>query len=278
MLASRAVAVAVLAAVCAAVTPQCGNVDGFDLTAIPASTLRHNQLFEGGTTLYEWVFSPCLARDAPPARTTSCGVPGYAQQFTIASTFTSGTCVTTWGDMVSNWRYVESTASVSAVFLIARENKYAHVSIACGGTAALQAGSFSSPFQVTRNSENDLDYVIELTSSAMCHRAHTPAPGPSTAAPRNGTSAGGDTAGGVTGGFWFILAVGLALLFYVGGTIAFYAGKQGKRGCPDLVPHREFWMDFPRRCLDGCIFTKDKIAALIGKCRGESTSSSYSKV
>ena len=57
-------------------------------------------------------------------------------------------------------------------------------------------------------------------------------------------------------------------LIYVGAFMAYNKFKLGKEGIKELLPHPEFWKDFPYLCLDGCKFVKNKFMKLIGKGDG----------
>jgi hypothetical protein len=81
----------------------------------------------------------------------------------------------------------------------------------------------------------------------------------------------------------FVVLVFVVPCVYVGAFVAYNYFKLGKRGVKELIPHQDFWKDFPVLCLDGCKFVKNKFMQLIGK--GDGTGSyggaaegSYTKV
>jgi len=81
----------------------------------------------------------------------------------------------------------------------------------------------------------------------------------------------------------FVVLVFLTPAVYVGAFVAYNYFKLGKRGVGELLPHPEFWKDFPVLCLDGCKFVKNKFMQLIGKGDGSgsyggASEGSYTKV
>ncbi|KEG15587.1 hypothetical protein DQ04_00031210 [Trypanosoma grayi] len=71
------------------------------------------------------------------------------------------------------------------------------------------------------------------------------------------------SSGGCGSGCAFVVIFFVGLVVYILATVLWYYLRNGKRGV-DLIPHREFWADFPYLLKDGALYAYSKIAGCFG--------------
>jgi hypothetical protein len=103
-----------------------------------------------------------------------------------------------------------------------------------------------------------LTFTFKLQTSAMCSGGGG-----------SGTTSDSSDSGGCGGGCIFLILYFLGIGGYVAGGVAWNHFKEGKTGS-DLVPNKDFWLDFPQLLKDGLLFLVHKVKTLFG--RGDAAS------
>jgi hypothetical protein len=163
------IALASLAMCKAPVPVTCSNINGHDLSKVPATSFKLNQEFAGVRTAFDWSFDLCNGTDKPPAGKTACNVPSFVTQYAA----TSSACTTAFDARTVDWYYDATKLAAVAIFssTVGSVKKSAIVQVVCGKDTTLPLKPVQAFFPITSQDHSGLtvyNYFMELKTSAMC--------------------------------------------------------------------------------------------------------------
>lgn len=204
-----------------------------DLSKIPAKSLKIQQHYGGATTMHVFKFSLCQATREAPTGYQDCNANAF-----IGEWATDGSCEAQFDTVMQQPTYVNGLISIQY-----------YNNNAWSGAIELKCGTSDLGSTADVEVTPMLQFTFHLESGWACLDPKPP-------------KSDDDNGGGLGGGGAFILILSLAVIFYVGGMVAFAYFKEDKRG-RDLIPHAEFWSSIPGLVKEGCVFTVSKVKGLV---------------
>lgn len=217
---------------------------------VPATAASITQIYQGGSTPYDWMLSPTKPVDQPPMGKQSCNAVAYVSQYNR-----DGGCDMALGvqesavsvNEVCTWSFADS----------AQRTRLATMAITCDEKAT--ALTMDSTVQVTGGGNDPLAYAFTGRFAGVCG---------------SGGGGGGGDSSACGGGCAFVIIFFVGGFVYVAATVGFNYFKLGKRG-KELAPHPEFWLMIPGLIKDGAIFSFRLITT---PCRKDAAGSTYTQV